>query len=105
MEEQIEDFTEQIEDENQVEINQLENEINQLENSLKYPMALKSAIGSGLLGYVLTKRFVPNRDVAILGSLASAYLGYNFTKGRDLTNEQKHSINEEIQARKKRLRS
>jgi len=70
-----------------------------------YPMALKSAIGSGLLGYVLTKRFVPNSDVAILGSLASAYLGYNFTKGRDLTNEQKHSINEEIQARKKRLRS
>ena len=95
MEEQIEDFTEQIEDESQVEINQLESEINQLENSLKYPMALKSAIGSGLLGYVLTKRFVPNSDVAILGSLASAYLGYNFTRGRDLTNEQKHSINEE----------
>ena len=105
MEEEIIDFTDEIQDENQDEIKRLESEINQLENSLKYPLALKSAIGSGLLGYVLTKKFIPNNDIAILGTLASAYLGYNFTKGRDLTNEQKHTINEEIQLRKKRLRS
>ena len=57
--EQIIDFTDEIQDENQDEINRLESEINQLENSLKYPLALKSAIGSGLLGYVLTKKFIP----------------------------------------------
>ena len=104
-EEIIEDFTEDVLDENQVEIQRLESEINQLENSLKYPMAFKSAIGGGLIGYVLSKQIVPSNDIAIISTLASSYLAYNYMKNKDLSVDQKHLINEQIQERKKRLRS
>ena len=87
------------------EINVLSGEINQLENMLKYPMAFKNAIAGGLLGYFLTKRMAKNTNMAILGSLASSYAAFSFSQNRDLTTEQKHSINEQIVIRKQKLRN
>jgi len=104
MEEEEIDFTEQT-DENQIEINNLSTEINRLENMLKFPLGFKNAVAGGLLGYFLTKQVAKDNDIAILGSLASSYAAYNFSKGKDLTTEEKHAINEQIQIRKKRLQS
>ena len=105
MDEKDIDFTEQETNENQDEINTLSNEINSLENMLKFPMGFKNAVAGGLLGYFLTKQVVKDNNIAILGSLASSYAAFNFSQGRDLTTEQKHAINEQIQVRKKRLKS
>ena len=105
MEEKDIDFTEQETNENQDEINTLSSEINSLENMLKFPMGFKNAVAGGLLGYFLTKQVVKDNNIAILGSLASSYAAFNFSQGRDLTTEQKHAINEQIQVRKKRLKS
>lgn len=104
MQEEEIDFTEQT-DENQIEINNLSTEINRLENMLKFPLGFKNAVAGGLLGYFLTKQVAKDNDIAILGSLASSYAAYNFSKGKDLTTEEKHAINEQIQIRKKRLQS
>ena len=104
MEEEEIDFTEQT-DENQIEINNLNAEINRLENMLKFPLGFKNAVAGGLLGYFLTKQVAKDNNIAILGSLASSYAAYNFSKGKDLTTEEKHAINEQIQIRKKRLES
>jgi len=104
MEEEQIDFTEQT-DENQIEINNLSTEINRLENMLKFPLGFKNAVAGGLLGYFLTKQVAKDNNIAILGSLASSYAAYNFSKGKDLTTEEKHAINEQIQIRKKRLQS
>ncbi len=104
MEEEEIDFTEQT-DENQIEINNLNAEINRLENMLKFPLGFKNAVAGGLLGYFLTKQVAKDNNIAILGSLASSYAAYNFSKGKDLTTEEKHAINEQIQIRKKRLQS
>lgn len=104
MEEEEIDFTEQT-DENQIEINNLSTEINRLENMLKFPLGFKNAVAGGLLGYFLTKQVAKDNNIAILGSLASSYAAYNFSKGKDLTTEEKHAINEQIQIRKKRLQS
>ena len=105
MDEKDIDFTEQETNENQDEINTLSSEINSLENMLKFPMGFKNAVAGGLLGYFLTKQVVKDNNIAILGSLASSYAAFNFSQGRDLTTEQKHAINEQIQVRKKRLKS
>jgi len=104
MKEEEIDFTEQT-DENQIEINNISTEINRLENMLKFPLGFKNAVAGGLLGYFLTKQVAKDNDIAILGSLASSYAAYNFSKGKDLTTEEKHAINEQIQIRKKRLQS
>ena len=104
MEEEEIDFTEQT-DENQIQINNLNAEINRLENMLKFPLGFKNAVAGGLLGYFLTKQVAKDNNIAILGSLASSYAAYNFSKGKDLTTEEKHAINEQIQIRKKRLQS
>jgi predicted ATP-dependent serine protease len=105
MEQEI-DFTDETTvDENSQQIKQLHEEINRLENMLRFPMGFKNAVAGGLLGYFLTKKLAKNNDVAILGSLASSYAAYNFSKGRDLTTEQKHAINEQIQIRKQQLRN
>jgi len=104
MEEEEIDFTEQT-DENQIQINNLNAEINRLENMLKFPLGFKNAVAGGLLGYFLTKQVAKDNNIAILGSLASSYAAYNFSKGKDLTTEEKHAINEQIQIRKKRLES
>lgn len=105
MDEKDIDFTEQETNENQDEINTLSSEINSLENMLKFPLGFKNAVAGGLLGYFLTKQVVKDNNIAILGSLASSYAAFNFSQGRDLTTEQKHAINEQIQVRKKRLKS
>ena len=97
------DFTEDVQDENTLEINKLTREIKQLENGLKYPAALKNSMAGGLLGYIIARRFSKDSNIAILGSLASAYASFNMFKGKDLSTEQKHAINEQIQARKNRL--
>ena len=99
------DFTEQEQDENQQEIQSLTEEINRLENTLKYPLGFKNAVAGGLLGYLLTKQVSKDNNVAILGSLASSYAAFNLFKGKDLSNEQKQAINEQIHIRKQRLRS
>ena len=106
MEEQEIDFTEDkgtVDNDNQINI--LSTEINRLENMLKFPMGFKNAVAGGLLGYFLTKQVVKDNNMAILGSLASSYAAFNFSQGRDLTTEQKHAINEQIQVRKKQLKS
>lgn len=99
------DFTEQEQDENQQEIQSLTEEINRLENTLKYPLGFKNAVAGGLLGYLLTKQVSKDNNIAILGSLASSYAAFNLFKGKDLSNEQKQAINEQIHIRKQRLRS
>lgn len=99
------DFTEQEQDENQQEIQSLTEEINRLENTLKYPLGFKNAVAGGLLGYLLTKQVSKDNNVAILGSLASSYAAFNLFKGKDLSNEQKQAINEQIHIRKQRLKS
>jgi len=99
------DFTEQEQDENQQEIESLTQEINRLENTLKYPLGFKNAVAGGLLGYLLTKKLAKDNNVAILGSLASSYAAFNMFKGKDLSNEQKQAINEQIHIRKQRLKS
>ena len=106
MEEQEIDFTEDkgtVDNDNQINI--LSTEINRLENMLRFPMGFKNAVAGGLLGYFLTKRMAKDNNMAILGSLASSYAAFNFSQGRDLTTEQKHAINEQIQVRKKQLKS
>lgn len=106
MDEQI-DFTDEttVTTDNEQQINQLQTEINRLENTLKFPMGFKNAIAGGILGYLLTKKISTDNNVAILGSLASSYAAFNFSKGKDLTTEQKHAINEQIQIRKQQLRN
>jgi len=106
MDEQI-DFTDEttVTTENEQQIDQLQTEINRLENTLKYPMGFKNAIAGGILGYLLTKKISTDNNVAILGSLASSYAAFNFSKGKDLTTEQKHAVNEQIQIRKQQLRN
>lgn len=99
------DFTEQEKDQNQQEIESLTQEINRLENTLKYPLGFKNAVAGGLLGYLLTKQLAKDNNVAILGSLASSYAAFNFFNGKDLSNEQKQAINEQIHIRKQRLKS
>lgn len=106
MEEQEIDFTEDkgtVDNDNQINI--LSTEINRLENMLRFPMGFKNAVAGGLLGYFLTKRMAKDNNMAILGSLASSYAAFNLSQGRDLTTEQKHAINEQIQVRKKQLKS
>jgi predicted ATP-dependent serine protease len=106
MDEQEIDFTEDtgnVDNDNQINI--LSTEINRLENMLRFPMGFKNAVAGGLLGYFLTKRMAKDNNMAILGSLASSYAAFNFSQGRDLTTEQKHAINEQIQVRKKQLKS
>lgn len=106
MEEQI-DFTDETEvtDDKEQQINKLKLEINRLENMLKFPLGFKNAVAGGILGYLLTKKVAKDKNVAILGSLASSYAAFNFSQGRDLTTEQKHAINEQIQIRKQQLRN
>ena len=106
MDEQI-DFTDEktVTTENEQQIDQLQTEINRLENTLKYPMGFKNAIAGGILGYLLTKKISTDNNMAILGSLASSYAAFNFSKGKDLTTEQKHAVNEQIQIRKQQLRN
>lgn len=106
MDEQI-DFTDEttVTTENEQQIDQLHTEINRLENTLKYPMGFKNAIAGGILGYLLTKKISTDNNVAILGSLASSYAAFNFSKGKDLSTEQKHAVNEQIQIRKNQLRN
>jgi len=87
------------------EITTLQQEINKLENMLKFPMAFKSLLAGGFLGYALTKKLSKDNDIAIIGALASGFAAFNLFKGKDLTPEQKHSINEQIQVRKARLRA
>lgn len=106
MDEQI-DFTDEtmVTSDSEQQIDQLQTEINRLENTLKYPMGFKNAIAGGILGYLLTKKISTDNNVAILGSLASSYAAFNFSKGKDLTTEQKHAVNEQIQIRKQQLRN
>ena len=87
------------------EVLQLQAEINQLENMLKYPMGFKASIAGGLLGYFVSQRMTNDNNIAILSALASSFAAYNLTKGRDMTTEQKHAINEKIQLRVSRLKS
>ena len=102
-EEQEIDYTEEIQNETTLEINKLTKEIKQLETSLKYPAALKNSMAGGLLGYILARRLSKDNNIAIIGSLLSGYASFNMFKGKDLTTEQKHAINEQIQARKNKL--
>jgi predicted ATP-dependent serine protease len=105
MEQQI-DFTDDTDvDLRQNQINALQKEIMQLESNLKFPQGFKNAVAGSLLGYFLTKKLAKNNDAAILGSLASGYAAYNFSKNKELSNEQKHLINEQIQLRKNKLRN
>ena len=87
------------------EVRKLQEEIAKLENMLKFPMAFKSIIAGGLLGYLFGKKYFGNESAALLGSLASGYAAFNFSRGKDLTPDQKHAINEQIQARKARLQA
>lgn len=87
------------------EITKLQEEIAKLENMLKFPMAFKSIIAGGLLGYLFGRKYFGNESAALLGSLASGYAAFNFSRGKDLTPDQKHAINEQIQARKARLQA
>ena len=106
MEEQEIDFTaEDTVNYESEEITTLQQEINQLENMLKFPLAFKSLLAGGFLGYALTKKLAKDNDIAIIGALASGYAAFNMFRGKDLTTEQKHSINEQIQARKARLQA
>jgi predicted ATP-dependent serine protease len=87
------------------EITKLQQEIAKLENMLRFPMAFKSIIAGGLLGYLFGRKYFGNESAALVGSLASGYAAFNFSRGKDLTPEQKHAINEQIQARKARLQA
>lgn len=104
MDEQI-DYTDesnvQLQESDEIRI--LQSEIIQLENQLKFPAAFKSIIAGGILGYLLSKKIFNDNSAAILGSFASGYAAFNLSKGKDLTTDQKHAINEQIVARKKRL--
>ena len=104
---EIIDYTDDtnVQETNSSQIELLKSEINQLENMIKYPMGFKAVITGSLLGYLVSKKLSENNNVAIIGSLLSSYAAWNFTKGRDMSAEQKHSINEQIQARIARLRS
>ena len=106
MEDEEMDFTaeETVNYEND-EVRKLQEEIAKLENMLKFPMAFKSIIAGGLLGYLFGKKYFGNESAALLGSLASGYAAFNFSRGKDLTPDQKHAINEQIQARKARLQA
>jgi len=105
MDQQI-DYTENVDiDLRDQQIKKLQQEINSLETQLKFPMGFKSAVAGGLISYFLTKKLAKNNDAAILGSLAGSYAAYNLTKGRDLSNDQKHAVNEQIQLRKNQLRN
>ena len=104
MEEQELDFTEGVDLKDQ-QITQLQKEIIQLESNLKFPLALKSVVAGSLLGYFTTKKVTKNNNAAVLGSLAGAAAAYNLTKGKDLSTDQKHAINEQIQLRKNQLRN
>ena len=104
MEEQEVDFTEGVDLKDQ-QIVQLQKEIIQLESNLKFPLALKSVVAGSLLGYFTTKKVTKNNNAAILGSLAGAAAAYGLTKGKDLSTDQKHAINEQIQLRKNQLRN
>jgi hypothetical protein len=98
MEEQEIDFTaEDTVNYESEEITTLQQEINKLENMLKFPMAFKSLLAGGFLGYALTKKLAKDNDIAIIGALASGFAAFNMFKGKDLTPEQKHAINEQIQ--------
>ena len=106
MEDEEIDFTsEQTVNYESEEITKLQEEIAKLENMLKFPMAFKSIIAGGLLGYLFGKKYFGNESAALLGSLASGYAAFNFSRGKDLTPDQKHAINEQIQARKARLQA
>ena len=104
MEEQEIDFTEGVDLKDQ-QIEQLQKEIIQLESNLKFPLGLKSVVAGTLLGYLTTKKITKNNNAAILGSLAGGAAAYNLTKGKDLSTDQKHAINEQIQLRKNQLRN
>ena len=105
MEEEIDYTSEETVNHESEEVIKLQQEISRLENMLKFPMAFKSIIAGGLLGYLFSKKYFGDESAALLGSLASGYAAFNFSKGKDLTNEQKHAINEQIQARKARLQA
>jgi predicted ATP-dependent serine protease len=105
MEEEIDFTSEETVNHESEEVIKLQQEISKLENMLKFPMAFKSIIAGGLLGYLFGKKYFGDESAALLGSLASGYAAFNFSKGKDLTNEQKHAINEQIQARKARLQA
>ena len=106
MEDEEIDFTsEQTVNYENDEVRKLQEEIAKLENMLKFPMAFKSIIAGGLLGYLFGKKYFGNESAALLGSLASGYAAFNFSRGKDLTPDQKHAINEQIQARKARLQA
>ena len=105
MEEEIDFTSEETVNHESEEVIKLQQEISKLENMLKFPMAFKSIIAGGLLGYLFGKKYFGDESAALLGSLASGYAAFNFSKGKDLTHEQKHAINEQIQARKARLQA
>jgi predicted ATP-dependent serine protease len=99
------DYTQQEVSQENNEINQLQAEINRLESTLKYPLGIKAAIAGSLLGYFATKKVSKNNNISIAAALASGYAAFNLTKGKVLSNEDKHAINEQIQVRIKRLKS
>lgn len=87
------------------EITQLQNKIQQLESMLKFPMSIKSIVAGSLLGYIFTKKYLKNENTALLASVAGGYAAFNLSKGRELTVNQKHAINEQIQSAKQRLQA
>jgi predicted ATP-dependent serine protease len=107
MEQQIEDidFTNEDTVTGNSEINKLTSEIKHLENMLKYPLGFKALIAGSLLGYFATKKLSKNNNLSIAAALAGGYAAFNFSKGKVMSNEQKHSINELIQERVKRLKT
>lgn len=105
MEEDIDFTDDQTITEENAEINKLQREITKLESMLKFPMSFKSLVAGSLLGYIFSKKYFKDENAALLGSVASGYAAFNLSKGKELSIQQKHAINEQIQSRKLKLQA
>jgi len=101
----MEDFTTEINEtevqEQNPRVQELKQEIQKLESMLKFPAAFRSAIVTGVIGYLFAKKTFQN---GMIGGLAGAFAGYKLGQKKELTIQEKRSINDQIQIRIQELK-